>query len=164
MNPMTSSTVSANPSSLTSNLVRAAYSADDRPLGAHILSEMAYQAAHQRQPAEAVTLTETAVVGTRGQQTPRLLAELYIHRAHAFVAMQDASACTAAISQARTHVEQGTTDEDPPYLHWVRPTILPDPARRGLGASRQAVWFGRRRCPRHSGNPPGREPVLDPQR
>jgi hypothetical protein len=47
--------------------LRAAHAADDRPLGAHILGEMAYQAAHQGRPAEAVTLIDTAVAGTRGQ-------------------------------------------------------------------------------------------------
>jgi DNA-binding XRE family transcriptional regulator len=104
--------------------LRAAYSADDRQLGAHILGEMAYQAAHQGRAAEAITLTETAVAGTRGQQTPRLLAQLYIQQAHAFAAVKDASACIAAISQARTHIEQGATDDDPPYLYWVRPAEI----------------------------------------
>ncbi|MGH3870696.1 MAG: helix-turn-helix transcriptional regulator [Pseudonocardiaceae bacterium] len=45
--------------------LRAAHSADDRPLGAHILSALAYQTARQGQPTEAVTLSETAVAGTR---------------------------------------------------------------------------------------------------
>lgn len=101
--------------------LRAAHSADDRQLGAHILGEMAYQAAHHGRAAEAVTLTETAVAGTRGQQTPRLLAQLCIQQAHASAAMKDASACTAAISQARTYIEQGATHDDPPYMYWVRP-------------------------------------------
>ena len=51
--------------------LRAAHSGDDRPLGAHILSCMAEQAARQGRPAEAVTLIETALAGVRGQQTPR---------------------------------------------------------------------------------------------
>lgn len=104
--------------------LRAAHVADDRPLGAHILGLMAYQAARKRRPTEAVTLIETAVAGTRGQQTPRLLAELYIRRAYAFAALNDTSACTAAISQARTRVEQSVKDDDPPYLYWVRPAEI----------------------------------------
>ncbi len=104
--------------------LRAAHSADDRPLGAHILGSMAYQTAHQGRPTEAVTLIETAVTGTRGQQTPRLLAALDIRQAYAFATLNDASACTAAISQARTHVEQPETDDDPPYLYWVRPAEI----------------------------------------
>ncbi|MGH3802168.1 MAG: helix-turn-helix domain-containing protein [Pseudonocardiaceae bacterium] len=104
--------------------LRAAHVADDRLLGAHILGRMAHQAAHQERPAEAVTLIDTAVAGTRGQQTPTLLAELDITKAYAFATLNDASACTTAISQARTHVEQGATDDDPPYLYWVRPAEI----------------------------------------
>ena len=104
--------------------LRAAHTADDRLLGAHILGSMAYQAAHQGQPGEAVTIIDTAVAGTRGQQTPRLLAELYIRKAHGFAVLNDTSACTAAISQARTHVEQAGNDDGPPYLYWVRPAEI----------------------------------------
>ncbi len=99
--------------------LRAAHTADDRPLGAHILGQMAHQAAHQEWPTEAVTLIDTAVAGARGQQTPRLLAALRIRQAYAFATLNDASACTAAISQARTHVERSANDDDPPYLYWV---------------------------------------------
>ena len=75
-------------------------------------------------PAEAVTFIDTALAGIRGQQTPTLLAELDIRKAYAFATLNDASACTAAISQARTHVEQGATDDDPPYLYRVRPAEI----------------------------------------
>ncbi len=104
--------------------LRAAHVADDRLLGAHILGSMAYQTARQGRPAEAVTLIDTAIAGTRGHQTPTLLAELDIRKAYAFATLNDASACTAAISQARSHVEQGATDDDPPYLYWVRPAEI----------------------------------------
>ncbi|MGH3871994.1 MAG: helix-turn-helix domain-containing protein [Pseudonocardiaceae bacterium] len=104
--------------------LRAAHVADDRLLGAHILGSMAYQAGHQGRPAEAVTLIDTAVAGTRGQQTPTLLAALDIRKAYAFATLHDASACAAAISQARTHIEQGATDDGPPYLYWVRPAEI----------------------------------------
>lgn len=102
--------------------LRAAYSADDRPLGAHILSCMAEQAAHEGQPSEAVTLIESAFAGTRGQATPRLLAELHIRQAYALGTMHDASACSAAVSQARAHVEP--QDDDPPWLYWVSPADI----------------------------------------
>ena len=112
--------------------LRAAHSADDRSLGAHILGSMATQAACQGRPTEAVTLIETAVAGARGQQTPRLLAALYIRQAYAFAALKDASACTAAISQARTHVELSVKDDDPPYLYWVVPAAITVGAGYGL--------------------------------
>lgn len=122
--------------------LRAAHTADDRPLGAHILGEMAYQAAHRDRPAEAVTLVDTALSGTRGRQTPRLLAQLYIQRAHGHAVLNDASACTTAISQARTHVERSGTGHDQPYLYWVRPAEVTSSAGEcllQLGPSDQAA-------------------------
>lgn len=104
--------------------LRAAHAADDRQLGAHILGSMAYQAARQERPSDAVTLIETALAGTRGRQTPRLLAELRIRQAYAFAVLNDSSACGAAISAARTNVEQSNADDDPPYLYWVRPAEI----------------------------------------
>ncbi len=98
--------------------LRAAHSADDRPLGAHILASLAHQAS-RGQPAEAVTLIETAVAGTRGQATPALLAELHIRHAEALGTLRDTSGCTAAISEARTQVEQLKLDDDPPWLYWM---------------------------------------------
>ena len=94
--------------------LRAAHAADDRPLGAHILAFMTNQAAQQGQPAEGVTFIETALAGTRGRATPALLAELHIWQAMAFATLGDTSVCTAAISQARTQVEQLKSDDDPP--------------------------------------------------
>jgi hypothetical protein len=99
--------------------LHAAHSADDRPLGAHILGCMADQAARHARAAEAVTLIETAVVGIRGWETPRLLAELYIRKAYALATIKDGSACLAAIAKARTQVEQFEPDSDPRWLYWV---------------------------------------------
>jgi tetratricopeptide (TPR) repeat protein len=99
--------------------LRAAHTADDRPLGAYILGCMAEQVARQGRPTEAVTLIETALAGSRGWQTPRLLAQLYNWQSWVFAALQDPSACTAAISQARTQAEQFQPDHDPTWLYWV---------------------------------------------
>ena len=102
--------------------LRAAHSADDRPLGAHILSCMAEQAAHEGRPSEAVTLIETAFAGARGRETPRLLAALYIRQAYALGTIHDVSACSTAVSKARAHVEP--QDDDPPWLYWVSPADI----------------------------------------
>ncbi|MGQ0775889.1 MAG: hypothetical protein ACT4NY_15960 [Pseudonocardiales bacterium] len=111
--------------------LRAAHSADDRPLGAHILGSMAKQVACQGNPAEAATLAETALVGMRSHRTPRLLAQLHIRHAYASATLQDSSACTKAISQARTQIEQLDSDDDPPCLYddppclyWVVPAWI----------------------------------------
>lgn len=99
--------------------LHAAHSADDRPLGAHILGCMAYQAARQGRPAEAVTLIDTAVAGARGEKTPSLLAELYSRQAYALAILQDGPACTAALSKARASVEQLGSGDERPWLYWV---------------------------------------------
>jgi hypothetical protein len=104
--------------------LRAAHTADDRPLGAHILATMANQATSQGQPTEAVTFVETALAGVRGRATSGLLAELHLRQARAFAAMRDTSACTAAISQARTRAEQLKPDDDPSWLYWLDPTAI----------------------------------------
>ncbi|MBV9144095.1 MAG: helix-turn-helix transcriptional regulator [Pseudonocardiales bacterium] len=90
--------------------LRAAHTVNDRPLGAHILHFMASQATRQAQPAEAVTLIDTALAGIRGRETPALLAELYITQADAFTVLRDASGCTVALSKARTHIKNLSGD------------------------------------------------------
>ena len=112
--------------------LRAAHSADDRPLGAHILGSMAYQAAREGQPADAVTLIDTAVVGARGRETASLLAQLYSKQAYALATMGDTSRCNAAISKARTEVERLNRDDDPPWLYWVSPAEITAGAGRCL--------------------------------
>ena len=122
--------------------LRAAHSADDRPLGAHILGSMAYQAAREGQPADAVTLIDTAVAGARGRETASLLAQLYSKQAYALATMGDTSRCNAAISNARTEVEHLNRDDDPPWLYWVSPAEITAGAGRclqKLGHVNQAV-------------------------
>lgn len=101
--------------------LRAAHSADDRPLGAHILGSMAYQAAREEHPIEACTLIDTAVAGVRGRETPRLLTALYSRQAYALAVLRDSSGCMAAISKTRTQVEGIKQDDNLPYLYWVGP-------------------------------------------
>jgi hypothetical protein len=112
--------------------LRAAHSADDRPLGAHILGSMAYQAAREGHPAEAVTLIDTALAGVRGWETASLLTALYSRQAYALATLRDSSCCAAAISKTRTHVEHLNQDEDPPYLYWVGPAEVTAGAGRCL--------------------------------
>jgi len=117
--------------------LRAAHTADDRPFGAHILATMANQAARQGHPADAVTFIETALAGTRGRATPALLAEVYFRQAYAFATLRDTSACTAALSQARTQVEQLKPADDPSWLYWL------DPAAIAVGTGNCLLLLGR---------------------
>lgn len=102
--------------------LRAAHTADDRPLGAHILGSMSDQAVLEGRPAEAVTLIRTAFAGIRGAGTPRLLSELYMRQGYALGAMHDTPGCTTAISKARSHLEP--RDDDPAWLYWVSPADI----------------------------------------
>ncbi|MGH3823162.1 MAG: hypothetical protein ACRDRA_10070 [Pseudonocardiaceae bacterium] len=68
-----------------------------------------------------MTLIETALAGTRGRQTPALLAQLHMRHAYAFGFLGDTSACTAAIFHARTRAEQLKPDDEPPWLYWINP-------------------------------------------
>ncbi|MGH3564441.1 MAG: hypothetical protein ACRDRH_00095 [Pseudonocardia sp.] len=117
--------------------LRAAHSADDRALGAHILGWMAKQAAHQGRPAEAATFAESALVGVRGYGTPRLLAELHIRRAYASATLHDRSACDEAISKACIQIEQFDSAGDPPWLYWVTPAWVTVEAGACLRRSEQ---------------------------
>jgi DNA-binding XRE family transcriptional regulator/tetratricopeptide (TPR) repeat protein len=122
--------------------LRAAHSAEDRPLGAHVLSCLAEQAARQGQPAEAVALIETALAGTRGREIPSLLAELYGRQAYAFAALGDVSGCNAALSNLRTQIERLTPGAGPSWLYWVSQAHMTGEvgnAIRQLGHAEQAA-------------------------
>jgi transcriptional regulator with XRE-family HTH domain len=101
--------------------LRAAHSADDRPLGAHILGSMAHQAAREGHPGEAITLIDTAMTGVRGRATPRLLASLHSHQAYPLATLGDSPGATAAITKARDQIDRATPEGDLPYLYWVGP-------------------------------------------
>lgn len=122
--------------------LRAAHSANDRPLGAHILEAMAYQAADEGHPREAITLIETAVLGVRGRETAGLLTNLYTTQAKALATLGDSVGCAAAISKTRTHVETLKPEDEPPYLYWVGPAAATAHAGRcllQLGKANRAI-------------------------
>ena len=102
----------------------------------------ALRAAREGQPADAVTLIDTAVVGARGRETASLLAQLYSKQAYALATMGDTSRCNAAITKARTEVERLNRNDDPPWLYWVSPAEITAGAGRclqKLGQIDQAV-------------------------
>ena len=69
-------------------------------------------------------LIETALVGIRGWETPRLLAELHIRNAYALATLRDGAACMAAVAKARAQVEQFGPDNDPSWMYWVTPAEI----------------------------------------
>ena len=122
--------------------LRATHNADERVLGAHILGNMAEQAARHGQPAEAVTLIDTAVAGTRGQHTPALLAKLYGGQAYALATLGDTSGCAAANSKLSMQIERLGSVAEPSYLYWVNLAPMTGEvgnALRQLGQADRAV-------------------------
>ena len=99
--------------------LRAAHSAGDRPLGAHILGCMAQQSTQQGNPTEAVTLSETALAGAGHGAPASLLAVLYERQAEGLARLHEARACMVAIDKAQTLVERMQPSDNPPWLYWV---------------------------------------------
>jgi len=122
--------------------LRAAHSADDPALGTYILCSIAAQAAKQQQPAEAVTFIETALAGTRGRQTPALMARLHVNQANAQALLRDDAGCARAAAKADSWAEQIKPEDEPPRLYWVnQATVAVDTGRAllRLGRADQAV-------------------------
>ena len=99
--------------------LRAAHSAGDRPLGAHILGYMAFQSVRQGDPIEAVTLTETALAGAGHGSPASLLALLYDRQAEALASCHETKACMTAIDKAQALVERMQPANDPAWLYWM---------------------------------------------
>jgi hypothetical protein len=103
---------------------------------------MAEQAARHGQPAEAVTLIDTALAGIQGRQIPSLLAELYGGQAYAFATLGDVSGCHTALSNLRTQIDRLTPGIRPSWLYWVSPANMTSEvgnALRQLGRAEQAA-------------------------
>jgi len=103
--------------------LRAAHAADDRPLGANILSCMARQAVELNRPAEAVTLAETALAGVRTAATPKLHARLRDSLAYGQAKLGDEAAFRRSTKLAWQALERAEPDE-PDWLSCISPAIL----------------------------------------
>jgi hypothetical protein len=104
--------------------LRAAHSADDRALGAHILGCMACQSARYGDPAEGVTLAETALAGAGHGASASLLAVLYGRQAEALAGCHETRACMTAIDKAQAQAEQIQPADNPAWLYWVNRALF----------------------------------------
>lgn len=104
--------------------LRAAHTAGDQPLGAHILKCMAEQAAENGRPGEALTLIDSALAGTRGTPAGGQPALLWSWRARALAALGDQRGCRTAIDTARDAVDRRTASADPSWLYWLTPADI----------------------------------------
>jgi hypothetical protein len=117
--------------------LRAARTADAPALGGYILCSMANQATEHHQPAEAATLVETGLAGTRGRQTPALMARLYMNQANAQALLRDDVGCARAAAKADSWAERIEPEREPPQLYWL------NPARATLDKGRALLRLGR---------------------
>lgn len=100
--------------------LRAAHSADDRPLGAHLLNSMARQAMRLDRPKQAVTMLEAAQHGVDGTSMPVVKAALAGFEARAHAQVGDEAAAGAALTLAHRHHDRTQHGELPRWAYWMR--------------------------------------------
>ncbi|WP_280422756.1 helix-turn-helix domain-containing protein [Nocardia carnea] len=99
--------------------LRLAKTARNPALGAHILSDMAMQAHHTRQPADAVALAEAATATARhtGSAATKARSHALLARAHALSG--DTGAAARALHTAERHLDHvGDLDEEPVWIQF----------------------------------------------
>ncbi|WP_052852042.1 hypothetical protein [Streptomyces avicenniae] len=97
--------------------LHAAKEADDRPLGAFILSMMSRQMIHLGRGDDALELIHLAQYGSRGTATPRTQAMLYAMEARAHATQGQPAKCHRAVRMAQETFAQITADEHDP--DWI---------------------------------------------
>ena len=110
--------------------LRAAHAADDRQLGANILSCLSYQATWNRRGTQALDLIRIASTGVRGHASGAVQALLSTRRARAHAVLGDSSSCERAIDDAMISSESCDRAPDPPWSYWITPAVLAADAGR----------------------------------
>ncbi|MFF4943769.1 helix-turn-helix domain-containing protein [Streptomyces rubiginosohelvolus] len=96
--------------------LHSAHSADDRDLGAGVLSDLAYSATWLGHPGEAVEILDHARTRTR-HATARSL--LDVRRARALAVLQDDVGTARALNDAEHQLERGSAQSAPPWVSWM---------------------------------------------
>ncbi len=98
--------------------LHAAKEADDRPLGAYVLSNMCRQMIHLRRSEDALELVHLAQYGSREGATARTQSMLYAMEARAYANLGQPGKCKRAVRMAEaTFEEADETDSEP---DWIR--------------------------------------------
>lgn len=117
-----------------------AQAADDRALGAGVLSAMSHQANHIGDPRTALVIARAAV-GVPADGSSTLRAQFHAMEARAAAGLGDRSACLRALSRSETALSR-TDPEMPPWIAYFDACEFTDEAahcHRDLGDHRQAV-------------------------
>ncbi|MEU8141863.1 helix-turn-helix transcriptional regulator [Nonomuraea sp. NPDC048901] len=99
--------------------LRSAHTSGDRLLGANILAFAAIQQYSVGNPHDADRMVRTAQAAARGRSTPTVDAMLHARQARALAKTGDARRCYHALNQAADCLNEGTSDDDPPWAYWV---------------------------------------------
>lgn len=96
--------------------LHSAHSADDRDLGAGVLSDLAYSATWLGHPGEAVDILAHARTRTR-HATARSL--LDVRRARALAVLKDDVGTARALKEAEHQLDRGRTQSAPTWVSWM---------------------------------------------
>ncbi|MCZ4125432.1 transcriptional regulator [Streptomyces sp. H39-S7] len=99
--------------------LRAAREADDRATGANTLAFMAIQTYSIGNPADAITLVDTAQTALGRNATPRVQAMLHARIARAYAKAGRPRECAHAMTAAYDAYAKGPHDDDPAWCYWL---------------------------------------------
>jgi transcriptional regulator with XRE-family HTH domain len=119
--------------------VSAAHAARDAPLGANLLSSLAYQVANVGDPREAVLLASTAHSGAESCATPTVRALLLERVAWAYARLGDPRAAEAALAQVDDVFADSNPADDPVWAYWLNRDEIEVMAGRCLTQFRRAT-------------------------
>jgi transcriptional regulator with XRE-family HTH domain len=103
--------------------IHAAAEAEDWPLRANVLSDMARQAITLGHPEDGLDLMQIAIYGADGRATPATQAMLQVVLGRVYGAMGKVRECRNAIAKA-DDVYEPPTDEDPAWISYYIPAQL----------------------------------------
>jgi hypothetical protein len=104
--------------------LHAAHTADDRAIGANILSCLSYQFTWAGAQRESLLLIKAAILGARDLETGRVHALLSTREARAHAQLNDADSCARALEAAAEALERSEARHEPRWVSWVTPAVL----------------------------------------
>jgi hypothetical protein len=122
--------------------LRASADAGDPVVGAYAMSFMAVQCYSTGHAQDAIALLEAARTATSRIATARMNAMLAARLARALSKTGDAKGCAQMLHLARTALDQGPSEDDPPMLYWVSEAeieMIAGSSALDLGDAKEAI-------------------------
>ncbi|MEV8064084.1 sporulation protein [Streptomyces antimycoticus] len=127
--------------------LRLAQAADDRMLGARVLTNLSHQANYLGMAPRAMQLARASVEGGKGGSTPRGMALFLAHEARALSTVQDCKGAARAMNEAEKFFERADTADDPEWISYMDEAELVGEfchCFRDLKRGAEAVHFAKR--------------------